>query len=415
MSANASVPPPLYPTPIQRLAGKLDSPAWTTASWRLWAVFGAISWLVTWRFATDVPSVYRNAALRWFAGAPLYDGSGLKFIYLPQSSILYAPLALLPDWLSGDVWRLVNLAVLAAGIWRLAEMLRPRVGAGLFPLFTLVSIPLAWSAARHGQMTLAMGGFMMLAVADLAERRWGRAAAWLCLGVALKPLMVVLLLLAVALFRPLWWRVPAGLLLVFALPFALQRPDYVLAQYADCLQTLRVASNLGVMNAWADLFGAANSFGLNVPGSARTAIRLGAALATLLICALALRRRQRLDAHFLLFAFAVCYLLLLNPRTENNTYALMGPPIAGSLGLAIFRRARPQWAATYATIALLFLLAKPISRLLPLGAGLWPKPVLCALFVSVLLAELYCHRGGASECAGGRRPCPSPPGRKLAA
>ncbi len=51
-----------------------------------------------------------------------------------------------------------------------------------------------------------MAGLMMLATVDLVDKRWWRAAAYLSLGLAIKPLCLVLVLLAAVLYPATMWR-----------------------------------------------------------------------------------------------------------------------------------------------------------------------------------------------------------------
>jgi hypothetical protein len=78
------------------------------------------------------------------------------------------------------IWRLVNIAVFAFGIFHFARLVGGSSGKGLFPLMTLVTLPLAWDCARNGQATLVITGLMLLAVVDIVRTRWWRAVLWLC-------------------------------------------------------------------------------------------------------------------------------------------------------------------------------------------------------------------------------------------
>jgi hypothetical protein len=77
--------------------------------------------------------------------------------------------------------------LLEAGLRGFAALAGEKTGKELFPLMTLVAIPLAWDCARIGQATLIMTGFMLLAVVDAARSRWWLATLWLALSVAIKP------------------------------------------------------------------------------------------------------------------------------------------------------------------------------------------------------------------------------------
>src|SRR5574342_1221038 len=175
---------------------------------------------------TVVPS-YRIAALNWLAGRGLYDGTGVGgFVYFPQAAILFVPFALLPQALGEVLWRFIIIGTFAAGLRGFAALVGEKTRKELFPLMTLVAIPLAWDCARNGQATLIMTGFMILAVVDAARNHWWRATLWLALSVAIKPLAIVVVLLIAATDRPMTWRVLLGMIILALTPFATQHPSY---------------------------------------------------------------------------------------------------------------------------------------------------------------------------------------------
>ena len=166
----------------------------------------------------SVVPAYRMAAQQWYAGEDIYSGDGRGFIYLPQAAVLFGPFAILPPILGDVLWRVVTVGTFALGVYRLAAVVRPDQNVSLFPLATCVALPMAWDGARNGQSTLPMAGFLMIAVADAAARRWTRAAVWLALGLAIKPLAAVGILLMGAIHREMRARLLTGLVVVAALP-----------------------------------------------------------------------------------------------------------------------------------------------------------------------------------------------------
>lgn len=361
-----------------------------TIAWIFWAaVFLGMSGLVLAGSHRTLVPLYRKAALNWVAGRPLYDGSGRGFLYLPQAAILSVPVAIFPPLVCEVLWRIMTIGTFAVGLRRFSRLAAPRTGADLFPLMTLVSIPLAWDCARNGQSTLVLTGLMLLAVADVAGRQWWRATLWLTLGVALKPLMIVLVLLLMALERPLTWRLAVGLLVMAAMPFFAQRPGYVLDQYAACLHNTRVAAQLGMVDLWAQPFSALKQAGLDVPGLVQSAARVAAALATLW---LAFRTRRRCDParHAVyLFALAATYLMLFNPRSENNSYAMLGPAIGVFLSEALVPQARPVEAVLLAVVAVGVVGSRTIGHLLvPDSVPIWLAPLMASCFCGYLVARI---------------------------
>jgi len=68
--------------------------------------------------------------------------------------------------------------------------------------------------------------------------------------------------------------------------------------------------------------------GVAVPETVQTILRLVAALGTLALCWQSRRRHDAVRSAAYVFALSVAYLMLFSPRTENNTYAMLGPAIA---------------------------------------------------------------------------------------
>jgi len=134
---------------------------------------------------------------------------------------------------------------------------------------------------------------MLLAVVDVARNRWWRATLWLSLGVAVKPLAIVLVLLIMATYRPMTWRVLVGMILLALSPFAAQHPEYVAHQYTACLRIMMTAAHVGVAAyGWTTPFTALRVAGLDIPERIQTVIRLVAAMVTLALCTLTKRRHD---------------------------------------------------------------------------------------------------------------------------
>ena len=112
-------------------------------------------------------------------------------------------------------------------------------------------------------------------------------------------------------------------------------------QYVMSLQMIRASSLCGMNELWAQPFSMLTLIGINVPESAQTATRVVAGLATLVLCWQARRRHSSVRAVEYLLSFATLYILLCNPRTENNTYAMLGPVI-GIFAAPLNRKLAPS-------------------------------------------------------------------------
>ncbi|MGE3805013.1 MAG: hypothetical protein AB7K24_10105 [Gemmataceae bacterium] len=243
---------------------------------------------------------------------------------------------------------------------------------------------LGWDSVRNGQATVLMGGLMMHALVDLYERRWSCSALWLCLGFALKPLILVLMLLVAALYRETRWRLAVGMVLVFVLPFAMQQPHYVLEQYLSVRQGLGAATKLAAVTYWTTLFGVLRVFGFEFSHAGTLALSACAAVLTL---AVAWRIKARLSPQetcILLFTLAAGYLMLFNPRTENNTYGLLGPALALAWAHA-WHAKRYGLATAHFVLALGIAFSYEVGRrFTPPEESIWLAPSCCLLFLLML-------------------------------
>jgi alpha-1,2-mannosyltransferase len=363
-------------------------------AWIGWAVLflvvGAI--VASGSERTVVPS-YRIAALNWLAGRNLYDGTGIGgFVYFPQAAILFVPFAVLSQIAGEVLWRLAIIAVFTVGLRSFARLAGERSSKELFPLMTLVALPLAWDCARNGQATLALTGLMLLAVVDITRGRWWQATLWLALGLAVKPLMIVLVLLIMAVYRPMTWRSLLGMAATALSPFLTQHSGYVMQQYAACLQNMTAASHVAVVaHGWTTPFTALRAVaGIDVPESIQTAARLLAAVGTLALCFLTRRRHNDVRSAIYIYSLAVLYLMLFSPRTENNTYAMLGPAIAVFLAIAFQIERRTGEAILLAAIVLAIVGQRPIERLLaPQAEHIWLSPLMATCFTLYLLFRFF--------------------------
>ena len=254
---------------------------------RLFAA-GLVAWLIVstmilWGDAHTVTTAYAHGSLAWINGQNMYETTGEGFLYLPQAALLYAPFAALPAPAGDLVWRLACLTIFLLGVARFAE-LAPGEPQRVLLHVSAISLAMCANGLRLGQSTLPMTGCMLLAAEALSRQSWNRAAAWLLLGLAVKPLTIVLVLLAAALHSPLRWRLLGGCALLAVTPFCTQHPAYVVWQYGQFGEMLQHANELGNHAWWAQLFGMLKTFGQPVSPAAQTAARAAAALVTLVLC-----------------------------------------------------------------------------------------------------------------------------------
>ena len=352
-------------------------------AWIIWAcVFIIIVSIVA--ISPDrrtVGPVYGGASSKWFAGEDIYGGSIHGYLYLPQACILFAPFAEFPFTVGEVLWRAFCIGILAAAVWRLSRFAGRGGAVDLFPLMTLLVIPTALGSARSGQMNLPLAAIMALACVNLGECRWSLAAFWLALGLALKPLIFVMLVFAAILYRPMRWRLALGILVVFAMPFLTQHALYVWGQYRLFIVKMQVAGQPGETCCFSDIFGMARALGITAPFAVQAVVRMIAAALTLAVCLLALKRRGNEQGSFMFLAFNAFYLLLFNPRTENGTYVVAGLPMAVLAARALFWY--HQRAIAWLLIALMPVMGA--SYEITRGPNHWICPGVCLVFLMYVI------------------------------
>lgn len=323
--------------------------------------------------------VYRDGVAHWWASAPLYGAGMRAFVYFPSSVLVFTPFAALGQPLDDLAWRLFSVALFALGLWRLARLVRPDHPGTALALIMLLLLPCSGVDVQRGQATVAMAGWIFLGAADAAERRWSRAALWLCFAVALKPLAIVPLLLFGAVFPPLRWRLALGVALVFAAPFLRSDPAYVWAQQVAMVHTLTHAADLGITR-FNDVGMMLERFGLDLSAPALLALRAVAALLTLVLALVAARRMPPPECAVAVLALGMAYLMLCNPRTELGNY--MG--MAAVIGLFMVHVPPRPWLGA----VILAMGTQAYGNWIFRPTDVWLKPALCLGFAAWLAATI---------------------------
>ncbi len=334
--------------------------------------------------------IYYLAARNWWRGTNLFafnfniDG----FLYFPQFAILYTPFELLGMTIGQIVWRVGGLALLTWGIWRFAKLFSPQRTTLMFALATIAALPPSVASLRNGEANLHIAAFMLLAAADLSERKWWWATFWMTLGLMIKPIMIVMLLLSAAVYRPVIWRLAIAILLAVVFPFAFQRPEYVIEQYRSYLHWTQLATE--PPNLFCNIRGLFGCLGWVMSQPMFKIIGAIAAAATLGLCLMAGRMWKEPWRALFVFGYAAAYLVLFNPRTESNSYVILAPVVALLAAVFVALIPRPRMATILYVIAFLLICDawafKPTKN--------WLKPLAGVFVVGLLVREMIAEAPG---------------------
>jgi hypothetical protein len=376
----------------------------TRLAWIAWGVFFLAACLVLAvpKDRRQASAAYARGAERWRNALDLYDEGGKGFIYLPTSAVLYVPFSLLPKYPQDVLWRLVTVGLFAAAVYQFCRMAGEDARFEYFPLVSLLVLPKTWTCAINGQATPALAGLSMLALVAVHQQKWGRAALFLSAALAFKPLAFVVILLVAALYPPMRSRLALGVAAFFAVPYLAQSPGYVTEQYRSSIAMLQDAAEIGREVRWAHLFSLGKLLGIDLAPAWETIIRLLAALATLAVCWRACRRKSEIRNPkseipawplIYLYALAASYLLLFNPRTENNSYLMLSPAIAVFSVRAWFVEGRAAKAAWLCAAAVAIFAGHDFCAVVtPQSEVVWVCPLVGLAFAAALIRDVTTAR-----------------------
>jgi hypothetical protein len=337
-----------------------------------------------------VTPVFHLASERWWARGELYaDVRG--YHYLPQFALLFAPFHALPVPVGDILWRSLSVALVLAGLAAFLRVARPAEPGRFFFLACLLALGPCLGAVRNGQTNLAFAGLCVLLAAFLAASRWAAAAVCLVALVAVKPLGLVFILLAPWVYPRLVKPTLLGLAVFAVLPFLFGPPHYAVAQYRSAAEHL-VGWSGTTERRFADLAALLRMAGVPLSGLAALVLRAVAAVATLLLWIRAASRTGEPWRALTLALLGTVYLMLFNPMTEKNSYAIVAPVFAvgavASLGSARARGFGWFLAFVLVSVGVLPELFWRVDR----NFGLWWDP-LTVLAVAGCLVWAIVRRG----------------------
>jgi hypothetical protein len=264
----------------------------------------------------------------------------------------FVPFTLLPLGLGGSLWRAIGATVFLTGLAAWGRRACPTVP---LPMLFLSSLLLSIGSLANGQANTLVAGLLLWGTILAASGRW-TVAAVLIAGAALFKGYPIALGGLLALVAPVRFGLPllAALAAGLALPFALQSPDYVTAQYQFWMENLGKDDRTGfpLYISMQDFHMLLRVAGWNLP---LDRYRVVQAAAGLLAAAAVGRQLWRgvsrpqvvLDA----FTIGTCWMIVFGPAVESSTFILLAPVLAREL-LDRAGRSIAAKAAIYASAAL---------------------------------------------------------------
>lgn len=347
-------------------------------SWGIWlaSVTGGLIFAINWVASgkTDVALCEYLVFVDHFRAAkPLYVMNGLHgFHYLPVMLVIGTPLGWVSVPVAGAIFGLLSIGFLAWSIYRLAGAVAPTRAAAAAGSILLVSVVAAANSVLLFQMQTPMTAAMICAAVAGMSGRWRVLAAWLVFASAVKPLAIVMAMLAFVTVPQT--RVPfiIGFAVLLLIPFGFQDWNYVLAQYREYVGQLTTITNAmpGYWYAQTEISTLLRAIGLDLGSSARLAIRVGAAIGVLVLAwRIAAAGVARATA-FALLILASCYIGLFNPRQENVSFIIVAPGIA-ALAMIYLQRNFADWRG-WIWITLAFMVQFSWGNGTRAGAWLYP-------------------------------------------
>lgn len=335
---------------------------------------------------------YVDAAKNWLQQRNLYNGTGYGFIYLPQAAILFIPFSFFhSQFVTEIVWRAFWLVLSAIALYQLAQKSSKPNQAAYY--FFLIFVFLAFSAdtLRNGQMNIEMMTLSLFAFNAIEKKQLWLAAFLLTLALALKTTFIVLFLLCFALYPNLRIKLCFFILLMLVFPFLTAQPQYVIHQYQDALSNLVTSSAYSSVTTthyqeFAQFFTMLYVFHIVIPFKIQTLIRLGTSLIALGVSWFITQTKhiRQHHQHMLIYSIAMIYLLLFNPRTENNDYMLLAPAFAWFCHILYLNKQVKQQCIQY-FLMIFIIFHHDISQFLLPPFTIWIAPLATLCWTATLI------------------------------
>jgi hypothetical protein len=340
-----------FPNACGASGSNFQSGRWLAAAWVLWLVpMVVIAILVIARpDQRTLTLLYQKAVKHWWSQQALYEGpAGMN--YLPHFAVLYSPYDVGGRVVGAILWRWTAAAGIAAGLWFFCRTIGGPQRTRTFVIVSAISLPLALPALQNGQANAHLGAALLLAAWCLKAQRWNAAVACLWLATCIKPLGLAAVGLAWAAYPHLGWRLACGFGAFLGFPFLFGPPGYVWSQYVGAWENLRQCSEV-TEHRFADLNGLLRTFGFPLSGKASLAVRASAGAVLMLVCWRASRHETETRRALVWLSAAAGFLMLFNPMTEANSYAILAP-VLGLMAGWEFHGGRARFGWVFAGMAL---------------------------------------------------------------
>ena len=338
------------------------------SAWFVFAIALAVKTWISPEKHTTFP-LFHQGSLNWSAGIDPYAASQFEYRYSPVFTVAFTPFSRLPIHLGGIAWSMANVWVLWVALRRFVDEVipnawSPRTQAVFLGLALAVSVRSFW-AAQCNTLIVALA---CLAVCDLAARRYWSAALWLAIPVYIKvwPIALAMLLMA---SRPvaLIPRFLACCVVLGAIPFAAQTPEFVIQQYSQFFSGL--TGPMQVRHIYRDAWTIWEFFASPVPERGYKLLQLATAGLTLVFTLWQTLGQSDFRRALLsvVCAWSV-WQLVFGPGSERNTFCIITPLIAWGLMTAWESRRGVWLMLPGALLVLLFsfgLLERKLERLVP--------------------------------------------------
>ena len=335
--------------------------------------------------------IYWDASLKWIKGIQMYSihDPNFAFVYFPQSAILQIPFAILPYTLTEIIWRILNISLLIWACYSLARLWKSYLPINLsFFVISLFTLPLSYDALRNGQINILLAIIICFVTYSLVKEKYKTAVILCFIGLALKPYMIIPLILVLGVYpkRTFWTAVICAIVFVLS-PFAFQSPQYVLQQYKTCFLAFQTQNLAGLNIGYSNIFGLRKVVGLTISETAVTIISVFAGLIIYIYSLIYLKRAKNYIAPAIMMTLGITFILLFGPKTEFNTYCIAGP-FMGFLVVGGLLYKRWIYVSVSLTCWIIMFSANALHKIITPHVNIgnsWPAPLAFAIFMIISL------------------------------